>query len=453
MPDTSGDSGSIIDLPISVSNLSGFNIDSLRMMLTFNKYVLQAQDIITTGTLTQGWKDTIETLLPGSISFFLKGSQALADSGKLCLLRFQLKGSPGMATPIHFQSLNFYKDTLKIATRNGKVAISGGAASDVTVSIPDISADSASKVIVPIFISDVTNKDVFSVAINLVFNSKVLDYQQRYNITNTLMDGWTCQVNTIKDTKGFFLDTLKLGGFAAQALAGQGVLVEFEFKAIGKPGMQTALTFSKMELNEGTPSVTAFGGIFTVNYVIPVELMSFNAFLKGKEILLTWSTASESDNYGFEIERSIDIKEWHSIGFVPGHGTTTIVHHYSFTDKNIDAGAYSYRLKQIDLNGDFKYSHVVEVVVGEPKKFSLGQNYPNPFNPTTSIPFDLPEKSAIKLTLYNLLGEIVAVISNGEYSAGHHQISFSAEKLTAGLYFYKLEAKQFVAARKLLVLK
>lgn len=445
IPDSSGDAGSIINLPIKVSNLTGFNIDSLRMTLTFNKYVLQAMDVITTGTLTDNWKDTIEAM-PGKISLFLKGTPALTDSGTLCLLQFQLTGRPGMATRIHFQSIRFYNDTLKIASKDGRIAISGGTGSEVMVSIPDISADFSSNVTIPVLISDVTNKDVFGVSIHLAFNCNVIQYQS-YNVNKTLMEGWSIIVNP--SSPGLLI----FAGSSGSPLIGQGILVEFEFKVVGQPGMQTAITFPVMVLNEGSPSVTAYGGIFIVNYVIPVELVSLKGLVKGKDILLTWETASESDNYGFEIERSTNYTDWHSIGFVSGQGTTTINHYYSYFDKNIDIGSYYYRLKQVDLNGSFEYSNIIEVVVGAPKQFSLGQNFPNPFNPTTVIPFDLPEKSSIKLTLYNLLGEAVAVISKGEFSAGHHQVSFNASRLAAGLYFYKLEAKNFVDMKKLLILK
>jgi hypothetical protein len=447
MPDTSGEAGSIIDLPIRVSDLTGFHIDSLRLTLTFNKYVLQAQKVITTGTLTESWKDTIETLLPGSIALFLKGSQALTDSGKLCLLRFQLKGSSGMATPIHFQSVSFYNEILKIAARDGKATISGGTTTEVMVSIPDISADSASTITVPVFISTVNQLDeVRAITINLAFNCNVIQYQS-YNVVNTLMDGWFSSANPLSPSQ------LKFGGSSAYPMIGRGVLVEFAFKVVGRPGMQTAITFSELTLNEGSPSVTAFGSVFTVNYVIPVELISFSARLIGKEILLSWETASESDNYGFEVERSTKSCTWQVIGFVPGQGSTTTPQHYVFQDKKIGVGTYNYRLKQIDYDGSFVYSTIVQAIVAPPQQFSLGQNFPNPFNLTTFIPFDLPEKLSIKFTLYNVLGEIVDVIATGDYSAGHHQVSFNTRNLGAGLYFYKLEAKDFVAVKKLLILK
>ncbi len=446
MPDTSADAGFIIDLPIMASDLSRFNIDSLRITLTFNKFVLEALDVITTGTLTENWIDSIEARLPGKLSLFLKGTPALSDSGVLCKLQFQLIGSPGMSTAIHFQGLRFYNDTLKIGTIDGKIAISGGTCAEVIVSIPDISADSSSIIDVPIFISDVTNKDVWSASIDLEFKNNVLTYQS-YNTQNTRLEGWLILINTTPGKIAIACAS------TSNQLSGQGVLIELVFKVIGKPGMQTAITFTKMELNEGIPSVTAYDGLFTVNYVIPVELVSFDARVVGRDILLTWETASESDNYGFEIERAKDLNQWVPIGFVPGYGTTTIAHLYSFIDKNTHAGTYYYRLKQIDIDGKFEYSMVVQIVVHPPKRYFLSQNYPNPFNPTTTITFELPKTTTVKLILYNVLGEVVELITDKKFQAGHHEIIFNAEKLATGLYFYKLEAIDFVDMKKLTVLK
>ena len=261
MPDSSGNSGATIDLPIWVTDLTGFSIDSVRLTLTYNKYVLDVLDVITVGTLTQNWTDSIEANLPGKLSFLLKGSPALADSGQLCKLRFQLKGSPGMATAIHFQGLSFYNDTLKIGTTDGNLAIAGGTGKDVLISIPDISADSSALITVPIFISDVTNKGVFGVSIILEFNKNVLSYQNSFNIKNTLLDGWSVSINQ-------YPGKIMFGSGSAVQLAGQGVLVEFDFSVVGSPGMQTAISFRDMTLNEGSPTVAASGGIFTVNYVI-----------------------------------------------------------------------------------------------------------------------------------------------------------------------------------------
>lgn len=445
MPDTSSAVGSIVNLPILVSDLTGFNIDSLSLTFTFSKYVVRALDIVKTGTLTESWTDSIEVLLPGKVSIFLTGTPALKDSGTLCRLQFLVKGRPGMSTPIHFQSLQFYNDTLKIGTQDGKITVSGGITSDVTVSIPDISADSSNIVDIPAFISDVTGREVRAVSIYLKFDSKILSYQN-YKLTNTLLEGWQNLVNVAPDT-------VKFGAFSASSLVGQGIMIEFQFKVIGRPGMQSALTFVQMTLNEGSPSVIAYDGLFTVNYVIPVELASFHATVVEGNVLLTWNTASESNNYGFEVERAIYPDHWSKIGFAPGHGSTTISHQYSFLDNMVEAGTYYYRLKQIDFDGMVEYSQVVSATIGLPHSFTLSQNYPNPFNPITVITFELPIKTTIKLTLYDILGQEVKVITSGEYPAGHHEVSLNARELGSGLYFYQLQAGRFAEIRKLLILK
>jgi len=445
-PDTSADAGSIIELPLIISKLKSFAIDSLRLTMTFSKYVVTALDVITAGTLSESWTDSVEALLPGKMSIFLKGTPALSDSGVLCKIRFQLIGSPGMATPIHFQGIRVYQDSLKFKTRNGKIAIQGGTASEVTISIPDISADTSSTVTVPIFISDVTGKEVQSVSIELKFDSAVLFYK-KFNHLNTMLAGWMVVENSLSGIVK--IGSIMMGNF----LAGQGVLIELIFDVIGEPGMQTALHFQKMELNEGDPTVQALDGLFTVNYVIPVELVSLSASLKQNSVVLNWATVSETNNFGFEIERKIIYSEWQKIGFVPGHGTTTIAQRYCFQDKNIAPGHYCYRLKQVDLNGTTNYSGAVEIVVENPQRFRLFQNYPNPFNAETKIEFEAPEKAHFKLIIFDILGREIKNIDLGEFAPGHQKIIFNAENLGTGLYFYKLESGNFSDVKKLLILK
>ncbi|MDZ7336847.1 MAG: cohesin domain-containing protein, partial [candidate division KSB1 bacterium] len=295
IPDTSGDSGSLIELPIRVSDLSKFHIDSLRIGISYNKYVMQALEVTTNKTLAQNWQVRIEMQLPGNLAFVLKGSTSFPDSGVLCRIRCELKGNPGMATPVHFQNIACYNDTMRIATHDGKVSIAGGSAAQALVSIPDISADSANTVTVPIFVSPLSQQDAVSaVSIALTFDPQVIAYKS-YSVTNTLLDGWFCSANV--PSPGL----LRFGAFSASYAMGQGVLVEFVFQVVGRPAMQTPLAFSEMVFNEGSPSVTAFNGVFTVNYVIPVELIGFKAEQVGNAVLLIWSTATESNNYGFEI--------------------------------------------------------------------------------------------------------------------------------------------------------
>ena len=138
---------------------------------------------------------------------------------------------------------------------------------------------------------------------------------------------------------------------------------------------------------------------------IPVELISFAASLIGTDVHLNWSTATELNNSGFEIHRFTTNKdEWNKIGFVAGHGTTTKQQHYSFVDESVSSGKYQYRLKQIDYDGTFEYSDIVEVEVSLPTEFSLEQNYPNPFNPSTTIQYAVSKRQFVTLKVYDVLG-------------------------------------------------
>ena len=140
-----------------------------------------------------------------------------------------------------------------------------------------------------------------------------------------------------------------------------------------------------------------------MNVIVPVELTSFTASANGKEVTLNWSTATELNNQGFEVQRKFGQNDFVTIGSVKGHGTTTSPNQYSYVDKLVDAGKYFYRLKQIDFGGTFEYSNEIEVEVRVLDKFTLEQNYPNPFNPTTTIGYVLQEKSNAKLTLLNAI--------------------------------------------------
>jgi len=171
---------------------------------------------------------------------------------------------------------------------------------------------------------------------------------------------------------------------------------------------------------------------------IPVELISFNASVKDNSITLSWTTATEINNRGFEIQRRNENNTWLTIGFIHGKGTTTEVQSYSFIDENLTSGKYSYRFKQVDFDGRFEYSNIVNVKIGSPLSFELGQNYPNPFNPTTTINFTLPEKTNVNLKVYNILGSQVAEVLNEVKDAGSYSVNFKAQGLSSGIYIYKI---------------
>ena len=191
----------------------------------------------------------------------------------------------------------------------------------------------------------------------------------------------------------------------------------------------------------------------TTTNSLPVELTSFSASVVGHNVELTWSTATELNNKGFEIERSLDNSSFEVIGFVSGFGSTTEKKHYSFVDEKISNGTYYYRLKQIDFGGSVNYSQVVSIDVSTPTQFELKQNYPNPFNPSTKISYSVNEAGLVKLSVYNLLGEVVSVIVNQNQEAGSYNVEFNASNIESGVYFYKLESGNQVQTKKLMLIK
>jgi len=200
--------------------------------------------------------------------------------------------------------------------------------------------------------------------------------------------------------------------------------------------------------------------------IIPVELISFNAYKINNSVQLKWSTATEKNNYGFEIQRRVknyysqEFSYWEIVGFVAGNGTTTIKNDYSYNDENLKAGTYQYRLKQIDFNGIYELSDVVEVDINTPIEFSLEQNYPNPFgnaihsnNPSTKISWQSPVSSRQTIKVFDVLGKEVAVLFDEFREAGYHTIEFKADGLSSGIYYYTLTVDNFTSTKKFVLMK
>jgi hypothetical protein len=196
----------------------------------------------------------------------------------------------------------------------------------------------------------------------------------------------------------------------------------------------------------------------TWNIPIPVELTSFTASVGGQSVTLNWETATETNNSGFAIERKSATSDFTQVGFVAGFGTTTEPKSYTYTDNGLATGIYSYRLKQIDYDGTYEYSDVVEVEVLAPDVYTLAQNYPNPFNPSTKIAFSLAVDSKVSLKIFDVLGQEVATLVNQDLTAGVYNYDFNATGINSGVYFYKIEAvgvngDEFVDIKKMMLLK
>lgn len=191
--------------------------------------------------------------------------------------------------------------------------------------------------------------------------------------------------------------------------------------------------------------------------VIPVELTTFEAVVNNNEVILNWTTSTETNNRGFEIERLISenslAQNWERIGYVEGNGTTAEPKNYNFIDKETPEGKVQYRLKQIDFDGSFNYSNTIEVEINYPDDYILFQNYPNPFNPVTVISFQIPTKSYVSLKIYDLLGNEITTLVDEEKNSGVYSVNFDANKSASGIYFYEFKAGDFRETKTMLLLK
>jgi predicted nucleotidyltransferase len=214
------------------------------------------------------------------------------------------------------------------------------------------------------------------------------------------------------------------------------------------------------EINEYTANYTVGNGTFVsqgtelVNFtnILPVELTSFSAEVTDNQVTLKWATATEVNNYGFEVERKLS-DDWQKLGFVQGHGNSSSPKQYSFIDDKPYGGSeFKYRLKQIDNNGHFEYSDIVEVEI-IPDKYALFQNYPNPFNSNTIIRYQLPKESKVTLKIYDVLGAEVLALLNEKKEPGVYEIEFNAQSLPSGTYIYRILEGSFVETKKMILLK
>ncbi len=232
---------------------------------------------------------------------------------------------------------------------------------------------------------------------------------------------------------------------------------------------------TQVTLNLNTTNLSTTGSVITVSVSnpdgqasssstilsapLPVNLLAFNSsVLNGNDVLLKWSTSSEIDNSGFDIERKSSSNGWSKIAFIKGNGTTSAVSQYIFTDRKLNSGKFSYRLKQIDYNGNFQYLNLSgDVNINLPSKFFISQNYPNPFNPLTKIDFAIPSAANVKIILYDIRGREIKTIFNGNAAAGYYTETFSSDNISSGTYFYRIEAvtpsQKYYEIKKLVILK
>jgi glucose/arabinose dehydrogenase len=279
----------------------------------------------------------------------------------------------------------------------------------------------------------------------LCSNGKIYEYQPAIDAPGNLIAGsggqGTVELNWIDNSDN---ET----GFRIQRKDSTNI-----FTDVGTVGAGvTTFTDNVTAVTTYTYRVIAFNDSAVSNYSneaeiivtgVPVELISFTADVSGDKVLLNWSTATEQNNKGFNIERSFG-QNWEHVAFITGHGTSSERNYYSYADdyaNNSYHGRVLYRLKQLDYNGTFKYSPTVMVDLDiKSRGYFLDQNYPNPFNPATKIRFNIPEKSRVKLQIINTLGEVIEELSNNELNKGIYEKIWNASGYASGIYYVRMKA-------------
>jgi hypothetical protein len=268
------------------------------------------------------------------------------------------------------------------------------------------------------------------------------------NIFLNNLSGGTVVSNTFMDVATITFSTIIPAGSSNLTFV---PLLEFFSPNVTPPAVQwTNGTFTNLNTNP-----------------LPVELSSFTASSNQNGVNLKWETATEINNYGFDVERKVhtstefspiksglSVTVWEKVGFVAGNGNSNSPKEYSFIDKNPSGGSkFQYRLKQIDNDGAFEYSDVVNVNVGTPEEYYLSQNYPNPFNPATTIDYMISNDEKVNLKVYDILGTEVATLVDEYKQAGSYSVTFNADNLSSGIYIYRLIAGEYISVNRMSLIK
>ncbi len=250
-----------------------------------------------------------------------------------------------------------------------------------------------------------------------------------------------------------------------ELISGRGILYGKKIIAI-KCGKQYSLALDENgfiyvwgqnnygQVKAGITSYSITSPILITNTVLPVELSAFEYSVTDNSVTLNWTTESENNNYGFEIEKyDTSLGNWERIAFTEGHGNSNTRNEYSFVIENPSQGKSTYRLKQIDLDGKYEYSKELEINFTPIMGFDMQQNYPNPFNPTTTISYQLPKEEKVTLKVYDVLGKEVSTLVDDIKQCGKHKAKFNASNLASGVYIYTIRANDYVSSKKMLLIK
>ena len=441
-------------IPIRIEDVSEFNIKRCLTELRFNKYFLDATDVFTEGTISSGWSNISFNDSIGSITVEMSGEAPLKGSGTLLWIKFKVMDKLGLSTFIIFRKFVFNNGAPLAETKNGRLFVSDPAATEISVSIPDATIRSLDTLQVPVTVSSIAEYELVGYSMDISFDPGVLAFK-RIDVTNTINSKWGYPL------VHYHSGELSIDNYGDIPLKNDNVLIHLAFDVVGDDGSSTTIHFSNMTFNLGAFPAKTQDGTINVRGIVPVELSFFIAIVINNKVKLNWTTTTESNNYGFYIQRHSNVSStWETIGFVRGKGTTTVPQSYSFIDSDITSGTWFYRLQQQDIDGKIYHSEIMEVNLTIPTKFALYQNYPNPFNSSTIIKYELPVgEHQVRLIIYDLLGhQIRMLIDEENQQAGAYQISWDGRDddgnaAASGVYFYRLQAGRQSFIKKLVLIE
>jgi hypothetical protein len=208
---------------------------------------------------------------------------------------------------------------------------------------------------------------------------------------------------------------------------------------------------SAFPFNTGNTTNYYIDLVFNTTFALPVTLSGFKATPSNNNIAVNWKTNHESNNKGFDLQRSNNGSDWYSVTFIDGAGESSVTRNYGYTDKNLAPGTYYYRVNQLDFDGKSSYSEIVSATITGKGAISLFQNYPNPFTASTSIRFDLPSRQHARLSIVDLAGREIRVLTDKVSEAGSHIITLNGANLGRQTYLVRLQTESTVLTKKIVL--
>ncbi len=476
LPDrTALEAGTSVDIPIDLKEEvePGDDIRSFQFEIGYDSDLLTITDLETSGTLSDGWTSSSFSPSAGRFNGAITNTSPLTGGpGVLIILKAEILPSASGTSPLAFLDFGFNEGSPSANTTNGNVSVSNN------LVITEIHADPASGLA-----GDAngdgtrsSDDDEFIEILNVgtspvdlgnytLFDAGDDDPRFTFPSGTTLLPSTSAVVFGGGTPTGFPGLTFTAGSLGLNnggdtvtlRDASDTPVVAVTYGSEG--GSDQSITRSPdpvdlFVLHLDTPSGERFSpGRLPDGSPLPVELMSFTAVRDGQDAVLQWATASETNNSGFTVQQ-LRKGTFHKVAFVDGAGTTDRPQHYAHRVPALDAGTYTFRLAQVDLDGTTTPSPSVEVTIPLAQSFALTAAYPNPFRRTARLTLDVQETQEVSVTLYNMLGQRIRSVFDGTVQAGTSQtLSIDGSGLSSGVYVYRIQGRTFSATRQIALVK